>query len=291
MARTSRMLGKRRGGYSGGYGRTAKRRRFNKRSGNTRTGGLYRLRGQRRRGRMVRQQELKFKDRYVVSSAADPGNHANDANYTFFRAANTIPHPLGTGMITGMFNTCRSLIDYLPCGTNAYERIGRKIVIKSILLNLLATGNVTQADADTINCKLWLILDKQCNGNTATIPEIFGLPPGDPAVEVSVTAENITTCAVPYIANRQRFSILWESDWNFFPKMSTNGGEIQKVAKKIRMYKRMNLPVEYGGTTGALGEIKSNNLLLVFASSKTNGATHEPYTLIDGICRIRFADS
>ena len=52
------------------------------------------------------------------------------------------------------------------------------------------------------------------------------------------------------------------------------------------------MPIEYGGTTGADTEIKSNNLAIFFAASKENGTYegNDPFFSVAGQYRIRYLD-
>ena len=68
--------------------------------------------------------------------------------------------------------------------------------------------------------------------------------------------------------------------------LDTNEAQDQQYAK---FYKKCNIPIEFSSTTGALTEIKSNNLFLLAGcqggTDNSNGAIQ-----MTGVVRIRFTD-
>jgi len=54
----------------------------------------------------------------------------------------------------------------------------------------------------------------------------------------------------------------------------------------FEMYKKCNIPIEYSGTTGAITEIRSNNIFLLASS---DGQADDLVTMV-GNCRVRFSD-
>lgn len=216
-------------------------------------------------------------------------NAADTAVYNFWRNdGGNIPTAPTLGL-TGTVYSNISFFTLLACETNAQNRIGRKIVVKSLLVDGVFTLNSNDDEEDEVVCQLWLILDKQCNGQAAKATDIFSQPGpngGAPGLHLGTEAA-LTATQMPNIANRQRFQFLKEWSWKAVPQTAAT----QKVSKRVKFYKRMNLPVEYGGTTGALGEIKSNNLFMMFTCCKQNGATASAYWSFCGNSRIRFNDS
>ena len=191
--------------------------------------------------------------------------------------------------LTGTVYSNTSFFSYLACQTNAQNRIGRKVVVKSLLFDGIFTANTPGTDRDETSWQAWLILDKQCNGQVARAADVFSQPGangGAPGISLG-TASAYTVTQMPNIANRQRFQFLKEWSWKATPQDTT----AQKMQKRLKFYKRMNLPVEYGGVNGEINEIKSNNLFLMISCVKQNGATAEAYWGFCGNYRIRFNDS
>ena len=188
------------------------------------------------------------------------------------------------------------LLTGLEAGTNANQRIGRKILVKSVLIDVNIWGNLDNAhyDSDPVAYKMLLVVDKQANGTQATGSDIVSLPNGTTGTNGPATDNyQQMDCVMPLISNRQRFVILKEIAGHLKPTVdSANADQThQKTSKKVRIYKRLNLPVEYGGTTGGIAEIKSNNLLLLFVFAKPNGTGTDGYGAVFGSTRLRYQDS
>jgi len=86
------------------------------------------------------------------------------------------------------------------------------------------------------------------------------------------------------MGNSQRFTILkkWQVPFSVQAGVSTAFG---RVIKSINLYKKLNLPVEYSSTTGAITEIRSNNLFLLA------GAADDDLISCQGFTRIRYSDN
>lgn len=87
------------------------------------------------------------------------------------------------------------------------------------------------------------------------------------------------------LANSSRFKIIkkWE-----IRQQATAGvsGAYSNTSRTINFYKKCNIPVEFSSTTGALTELKSNNLFLVAGS----GGAEDDAATFAGSCRLRFTD-
>jgi len=155
-------------------------------------------------------------------------------------------------------------------GTTDVTRIGRKATIKSINVvgqfNLApganAVGNTTVA--------MYVILDKQCNGAAATQSEIF-------------TSADIRT-ALRNLDNSERFVILKK----FQVDLTSSAGvttAYNNSCKSIQWYKKCDIPIIWDSTTGAITEIRSNNIFLYCGS-----APQDDLVTFTGTVRLRFAD-
>jgi len=159
----------------------------------------------------------------------------------------------------------------IPQGTTQSQRIGQQCTIKSIQIK----GNMTfqpGADTDGSNTAyMWLVLDKQCNGAAATMTDVF-----------TSTTPNL---ALINLANSDRFVILKKWVWNFTSQSGIRTA-FGVVRKPLDFYKKVNIPLEYSSTTGAITEIRSNNIFFLAAAY---GA--DDLVTIDGITRVRYEDS
>lgn len=159
----------------------------------------------------------------------------------------------------------------IPQGVTESTRVGRKCVIKSISMKvgmLLAPGAAATASGIT---RIYLMLDKQTNGAAAAVTDAF-------------TGADLPT-AHRNLANSGRFMILktWVHRWNPAAGATT---AFNTQSQFFDYYKKCNIPIEYSSTTGAIGEIKSNNIFIYAGST---AAIDDAVTVL-GAARLRFAD-
>ncbi len=93
------------------------------------------------------------------------------------------------------------------------------------------------------------------------------------------------------MANSRRFKILVDKKFTFNSAVIAAGGDAVVNSanvhqdKLLNIYKKCSYPIEYAATTGALTEIRSNNIgLMIFArvGNRVN--------IVNGSCRIRYLD-
>ena len=134
-------------------------------------------------------------------------------------------------------------------GTTESTRVGRKAVIRSInwryQINLGSETTVANG-ADTV--RIVLYKDKQANGQTATVTDIL---------------ETANYQSFRNLANSARFQILLDKLVTVSSGGGAGNGTTDATLPVIRNYsffKKCKIPIEYSSTTGAIGEIRSNNL-------------------------------
>lgn len=143
-------------------------------------------------------------------------------------------------------------INIIPQGVTESQRIGRKCTIKQILwhyqLNLPeadAVANPPNPDA----VRVIMYLDKQANGAAAAVTDII---------------ESADWQSFRNLANSSRFTILLDRmvQMNYDTMASDGAGLVStsKVNWDLTFYKNCNIPLEFNSTTGAMSEIRSNNL-------------------------------
>lgn len=162
---------------------------------------------------------------------------------------------------------------HVPAGTGESERIGRKITIKSISVH---TESVLISTSSSSNCddavRMILYHDKQCNGATAAVTDIL---------------ESAAYRSFNNLANKNRFRILKDMFLDISCQAGAGNGttnQFATVGKTRNFYLKCNIPVEFSSTTGAISEIRSNNIGVLVISS--NGLMEFGYT-----ARIRYTDS
>ncbi len=156
-------------------------------------------------------------------------------------------------------------------------RIGRKCTIKQInwryTIIIPNTSNASNTD-DVV--RVILYLDKQCNGATAVNTGIM---------------ETTSFQSFNNLANKNRFTILMDKVHDL--QCPGGGGQGDGTTSSFAFvsalvsgtfFKKCNIPLEFDSTTGAITEIRSNNLGVLLLSAK-------------GLCefsskmRLRFSDN
>ncbi len=235
------------------------------RPGYDRTAGLY---GRfRKKRRMASRTELKFFD----LTPSEP------------TIAATMEFMSKTG---GVSSTTNTLVD-LKQGISASERIGRKCTIKKITLRLhISKDEGTSATIGTTaggmenHVRFILFWDKQCNGAQISATDLL-------------VADTIFS--FQSIENSKRFKILWDKTTRMVSTGigqgdgTTNLSATSLVTKLLTYTVRVNIPIEYSSTTGAITEMRVNNIGLVAWSEGVTGSRVISLTTESRI-RIRFVD-
>lgn len=188
--------------------------------------------------------------------------------------------PLSTGQY--------QLLNGIAQGSQADERIGNRITIKSILLSL----NVGYKQPDTPSTtwsippqtvRFILLWDKQNNGiTTAPVASQFLQDASNPIVSGVRDVE------------KHRFHILWDYHVPLSGVLNSSGAPYTLLTgsepKFIRKYIKCNFDVNYENTGDTQGNIKDSTLWLYsFTDSPiaigTNGAAY-----IDMYTKVRFVD-
>lgn len=201
-------------------------------------------------------QEIKFFDcRVATPSIAGP--------YGLFNAS-TPPVAAEPGIpFTGI--TC---LNEVVQGATSYNRIGAKIVIKSVHIrfNLVLDG----ASAKTSNARVMVVHDHQPNGAYPVFSDIL--------------SDNISTIpdfgSSANMANKDRFTVLR----NMFYNLSINGQRGVMVDEHIKC----RIETMYKSSTGTIGDITTGAIYLVAFADYSAAAS---YTQINDMqVRVRFYD-
>jgi hypothetical protein len=110
--------------------------------------------------------------------------------------------------------------------------------------------------------------DKQCNGAAATMADIL---------DTSVTND---VYAFRNLQNSSRFAILYDKTYSIAcgGGISTSFGE---NVKGLKINVKCNIPIEYGASTGAITDLKSNNIGILAVAR--DGIADTAF-----VCRVRF---
>ncbi len=173
--------------------------------------------------------------------------------------------------------TVTATINIIPQGTTEVQRIGRKCTIRSI--NWRFRVDIPQLDGtgaapigDTV--RVILFLDKQANGATATVLGIL---------------ETADFQSFNNLGNKSRFRTLMDRSYTLnYTAASGSGGaadnDYAQVSIDDTLFKKVNIPIEFDATTGAITEIRSNNIGVLLIAKSGNAGFESKF-------RLRFSDN
>jgi len=164
-----------------------------------------------------------------------------------------------------------SSVNLIAQGTTESTRIGRKCQLRNIYIHgnisLPSTNTATQT-SDIV--RLIVYIDKQTNGAAAEVTDIL---------------KDADYRSFRNLANQERFVILKDKTYDISAQAQATGTAQTTGVNTyhIKMYKKLDLPIEFSSTTGAITEIKSNNIgIMAIGLSERAEVSY--------ICRIRFDD-
>ncbi len=171
--------------------------------------------------------------------------------------------------------TVTASINLIAQGTTESTRIGRKCTLRSIGWHY--TTSLPEGDADATPLpsdvlRVILFQDKQTNGATAAVLDLL---------------ETADYQSFNNLANSGRFRVLMDKkiSLNYASLASDGAGVVSshQVLREAQFYKKCNLPLEFGGITGAITEIRSNNVGILLISKNNVAGFASKF-------RLRFSD-
>lgn len=182
---------------------------------------------------------------------------------------------LDDAVIATAANIGTGTINVIPQGVGEEARVGRKCTIKSIMwrykltLPKIVEGGAAEGDS----VRMILYVDKQCNGAAASPTDIV-----TPASNIHGFRD---------LVNGGRFKILMDKMFTINPTngASESAGTFSSsgVLREGQFYKTCNIPLEFDGVTGAVSEIRSNNINVWLISSGNKIGLESRF-------RLRFSD-
>lgn len=160
-------------------------------------------------------------------------------------------------------------LSLIPQGDTESTRDGRKAVVKSVQIRGSVYVNPTTGGNVAGTAQIWLVLDTQANGAAAAFTDVF-------------TSTDVNSCMLN-LNNSGRFKVLkhWILCWN--PEAGVTTAWNSKMIP-VEYYQSLDVPIDWSGATGAITEIRSNNLFLL-AGQTGIGDDVPTFT---GTCRLRF---
>jgi len=164
-----------------------------------------------------------------------------------------------------------TMLNGVATGTDFTNRIGRKVVWKSFLVQ----GHSIPQDASVSPNlgRVMIIYDTQPNGALPAMTDVL------------VTADATSPLQ---LNNRDRFRVLWDKRVvnGVYADAATQATADQTI-KEIRKYKKCNLQTIYDGTTAAIADIQSGCIFLLTIGTQASGASYNARLNI----RLRFNDA
>jgi len=167
-----------------------------------------------------------------------------------------------------------SSLNLIPQGASQNQRIGAKCTLTDVMVRGSATltpATTLTRTSDRVRCILYL--DQQANGTAAGVTDI--LATGD------IDSFN-------NLFNTNRFRTLADQYIDLVAEAGANDGtddQFGNVNVTFQMYKKVRIPLEFNGATGAITEIRSNNVGILFIAQNNNVSNVEWST------RVRFIDA
>ncbi len=172
-------------------------------------------------------------------------------------------------------------LNHIAQGVTENERVGRKCTVRSIHLHgTYQNSNVTSVNDTKNGVRIIVYLDKQANGATVAVSDILE----------DITATNGYN-SFRNLANSGRFRILFDKRFPIhYPAVAQTAAGTFSTYLSMRNWSfhktGLSIPLEFNGATGAIGEIRSNNIGIVGISVDSDGLPLVNYT-----CRLRYSDN
>ncbi len=169
--------------------------------------------------------------------------------------------------------TVTDSVNKIAQGITETTRIGRKCTLRAIGWRWrlqLPNSAASAATSDTV--RVIMYVDKQCNGAAAVAGDIL---------------ESNDFQSFNNLANKSRFRTLMDRTYTLNSKSGGGDGTTEDYGKEgidDSFYKKVNIPIEFNSTAGAITEIRSNNVGVLLISES-------------GLCgfaskiRVRFSDN
>ncbi len=140
-------------------------------------------------------------------------------------------------------------INLIPQGVTEITRVGRKATIRNINWRFKVTlPSSTTSGATSDVARVMMYLDKQANGAAATVTDIL---------------ETADFQSFNNLANKSRFRILFDHNYDLVAPSGGGDGTTEDYGEFTvtdTMFRKVNIPIEFDSTAGAITEIRSNNI-------------------------------
>jgi len=167
-------------------------------------------------------------------------------------------------------------INLIATGTDYNNRIGRKVILKSVMVRALVSPDIASNTTDDQAIRCMLVYDAQTNSTLAGVNDIL---------EAGTTNN---AYAFQNLNNRDRFKVLMDKTFATGKQVAASGLAGSNTVHFIKKFKRLNHEVIFSGTTAAIGSIQTGSLLWLVIGSSGAGLTDGS---VSWNSRIRFVDA
>ncbi len=166
----------------------------------------------------------------------------------------------------------------IPQGITESTRIGRKCTVKSIGIYLRVSvptiNGATTGPPPAEVVRIIFYVDHQTNGAAATVTGVNGF------------LQSADYQSFRRLTNSKRFTTLLDRtyDLNYMAGIGIGSdADYASVSFNDSMFRRVNIPLEFSGASGAIAEIRTNNIGFIAISKFGDGG-------VEGVLRLRFSD-
>jgi len=238
--------------------------------------------------RMPKRKSSSYKSGSKSGSSYKKSSYKKKAKTSYHpRTMTTEVKSVDLSLTTAVFNTTGTitLLNGIAEGSGFYNRIGRKIVLKSLYI----TGAIAPVNTSAITqsyCRLIVIYDAQTNGAAPTWANV---------IQSYTAAGTPTSLYIDQfnLDNRDRFRILADRRWDM---PGTTGSALTTVPagnsshdQTVKMYiKLRGLETQYKSSSSTVSDIATGSIYLLTCSDNSHGTN---YYQVSYSCRCRYTDN
>lgn len=164
------------------------------------------------------------------------------------------------------------LLNGVAQGTDFTDRIGRKIILKSLFFRVNFFPSATTAAPTGTTVRLLIVYDCQTNGAAPLVSDILQSGNYDSPINLN---------------NRDRFKVLYDKFIMMCATAYTAGtlAAGDPCPKMLTKYKKMYMEQIFGGTANTVGSIQTGSIYAMLIASANNTVQADSYF------RVRFEDA
>lgn len=164
------------------------------------------------------------------------------------------------------------LINGVATGNDYTDRIGRKIIMKTLLMRIFIYPTITLSSSQGTTTRCLVVYDTQPNGAAPAITDILTTNTYDSPMNLN---------------NRDRFKVLYNK-YVFTPSFVTSASVLtagSPIPRIFQCYKKLNLDAIFGGTGSTIASIQTGSIYVLLQSNNDQTTSADPWY------RIRFSDA